>query len=138
MSIFVDTSGLYAVLDADDSNHQRAQEQWINLLGSGEQLVSTNYVLVETTALVQRRLGLDAVRSLHQGIVPVLTINWVDAVQHAGAMGNLLASANRQVSLVDWISFDPMRRLTIRTAFALDQDFRTQGFETVPSNNDSP
>ncbi len=137
MSIFVDTSGLFAVLDADDSNHSRAKEEWSHLLATQEQLVSTNYVLVETFALVQRRLGMEAVKSLQEDIVSILNTNWIDAWQHAAAVSELLATGNRQISLVDWVSFGAMKRLQITRAFAFDEDFRAQGFETVPPRAES-
>ncbi len=137
MSIFVDTSGLYAVLDADDSNHTRAKEAWSHLLETQEQLVSTNYMLVETFALVQRRLGMEAVKFLHEDIVPVLNIGWNDATRHEAAVNELLATFNRQISLVDWVSFGAMQRLQITRAFAFDEDFHEQGFETVPPDTTS-
>ena len=62
MSVFVDTSALYAVLDADDGKHSPACAEWQRLLLNSS-LVTTNYVLVETTALLQHRLGVEAVRN---------------------------------------------------------------------------
>jgi uncharacterized protein len=47
MSIFVETSALFAILDADDLNHSQAKELWSRLLAREEALVSTNNVLVE-------------------------------------------------------------------------------------------
>jgi uncharacterized protein len=54
--IFVDTSALYAVLDRDDQNHPLAKSAWSSLLQADDTLIVTNYVVVETTALVQHRL----------------------------------------------------------------------------------
>jgi predicted nucleic acid-binding protein len=133
MSVLVDTSALFAILDADDLNHAAAKDAWADLLASGEVLVSTNYILVETFALVQRRLGMDAVKTLQQDIVPVLRIEWIDAAQHSSAISRLIAASQRQLSLVDWVSFVTMQRLEIKTAFAFDSDFHTQGFECVPA-----
>ncbi len=45
MSVFVDTSALLAVLDADDQFHTRAHTVWTDLIGRAEDLISTNYVL---------------------------------------------------------------------------------------------
>ena len=55
MTVFVDTSAFYAVLDRDDANHAAAEEAWRALLGEPATLLTTNYVLVETAALLQRR-----------------------------------------------------------------------------------
>jgi len=60
--IFVDTSAFYALLDRDDRNHQKAKKKWAEILEATPALVTSNYVLVETLALLQSRLGLEAVR----------------------------------------------------------------------------
>ena len=52
MSVFLDTSVLFAVLDADDSYHAPADNVWTELIAGTEDLVSTDYVLVETFALI--------------------------------------------------------------------------------------
>ena len=40
MSIFVDTSGLYAVFDRDDANHSKARVAWEEWLRQDEPLVT--------------------------------------------------------------------------------------------------
>ncbi|MFQ5796560.1 MAG: type II toxin-antitoxin system VapC family toxin [Candidatus Bipolaricaulia bacterium] len=92
-------------------------------------LLTHSYVLVETFALVQRRLGLEAVRALHHDLIPVLDVVWVDGDLHQMAAEALLASGSRSVSLVDRVSFALMRRQDIRTAFVFDDDFTREGFE---------
>ena len=77
MTVYVDTSAIYAVMDADDSQHEVAKNTWANLLESGDGLVCNSYVLLETYALVQHRLGIEAVRVLHDEILPVITVDWV-------------------------------------------------------------
>jgi predicted nucleic acid-binding protein len=132
MNVFVDTSALLAVLDADDQNHAAAKMSWESLISSGTDLVCTNYVLVETFALVQNRLGMEAVRTLQEDIVPLLQIEWIDAQSHNHGVAALLTAARRQLSLVDCASFDAMRRLGITTAFAFDRHFAEQGFSHTP------
>ncbi len=42
MSIFIDTSGLIAVMDRDEANHPAAAEVWRHILTSTEALITTN------------------------------------------------------------------------------------------------
>ena len=95
-------------------------------------LVCSNYVLVETLALVQHRLGIPAVRTFQEDIMPVLNVEWVDEAVHHVGTASVLAAARRGLSLVDCVSFEIMRRLGIKTAFAFGHHFEEQGFECLP------
>ncbi len=130
--IFVDTSALLALLDRDDEFHARAATV-IRSLGADDALLTHEYVLVETTSLAQRRLGLQAVRSFVDDLLPLLEIAWVDEPLHAEAREAMLAAGRRTVSLVDWVSFLVMRRHGVRRAFTFDQDFALEGFEVLPA-----
>lgn len=132
MSVFVDTSALLAVLDADDTNHRNAREAWKELISRDELLVCTNYVLVETFALVQHRLGMKAVRTFQDDIFPVLIVEWVDESTHRAGVTGVLTALRKNLSLVDCVSFDVMRRLGIKSAFVFDPHFKEQGFDCIP------
>lgn len=132
MTTFADTSALYAVLDADDEFHNRARNGWSSLLSEDVPVVTTNYVLVETFALVQARLGMEAVRGLSDDLLPAVRTVWVTEEDHRGAVQALLAAGRRGLSLVDCASFLVMRRLGLRSAFTFDGDFEDQGFEPIP------
>lgn len=131
--IFVDTSALYAYLDAGDEHHAGARATLAGLLDARADLVSSSYVAVETSALVQRRLGAAAVRVLHEDVLPTVRISWIDEATHRAATAALLASPGRGVSLVDHVSFVLMRELGVTRAFAFDADFESQGFELIPA-----
>lgn len=130
MTVFVDTSALFALLDRDDQMHDAAALSFPRLLDTGS-LLTHNYVVVETTALAQRRLGLGAVRALTTALLPAMSVTWVTPDLHAAATAALLAAGGRRASLVDWVSFEVMRQQGISTAFAFDADFAAQGFSTV-------
>jgi predicted nucleic acid-binding protein len=136
-ALFVDTSALYAVLDADDGNHARARGVWMDSLSDGTRLITSNYVLVETTALLQDRIGLDAVRVLTETVIPVLEVRWFGQDEHQAAMLAVLSANRRGLSLVDCSSFELMRHLGLRTAFAFDPHFAEQGFELTPIPSES-
>ena len=130
--VFVDTSALYAALDATDANGPTATPIWARLLNDVEvgaiELLTHSSVIVESVALVQRRLGMAATRVLLDEFVRSMTVVWVDAELHARATTALLAANRGDVSLVDWTSFEVMRERTMDVAFAFDDDFATQGF----------
>lgn len=132
MSIFVDTSALLAVIDADDKFHMQAKKAWSDIVAKGESLVIHNYILIETFALVQHRLGIEAVSVLQNDAVPLLKIEWVKEPGHLPGITAFIAANRRKLSLVDCISFIIMRKLGIKEAFTLDKHFKEQGFNCIP------
>jgi predicted nucleic acid-binding protein len=130
VSVFVDTSALLAVLHAGDESHATAARTFRSLLDAREGLVTTNYVLVETTALLQHRYGLDAVRRFQNDVIPIMDVVWVDAELHREGAAAVLTAGRRELSLVDCTSFACMRGRGITRAFHFDRHFRTQGFST--------
>ncbi|GKT09315.1 type II toxin-antitoxin system VapC family toxin [Desulforhabdus sp. TSK] len=132
MRIFIDTSAFYALLDRDDANHPRARVAWTSMLEGTNSFFTSNYVLVESHALLQHRLGIDAVRGYHEDIVPLIHIEFVAPEVHRSGMGALLSASRRNLSFVDCVSFEVMRSLGIKTVFAFDPHFEEQGFTLIP------
>jgi predicted nucleic acid-binding protein len=130
--IFVDTSAFYALLDGDDAEHPRGLKLWERESPGEESLVTTNYVVLESMALLQSRLGMPAVRAFHDAVLPLVRMEWIAEEIHAQAVRAFIATDRRGLSLVDLSSFETMRRLGIRSAFTFDRHFRRHGFEIVP------
>lgn len=131
--VFLDTSALYAVFDGDDAAHPVAARAWEDLLRSEAPLHTGSYVLVELTALLQRRLGVAAVDALTTYVLPWVNVTWSDESLHALAVAGLLAAQSRDLSLVDCAGFALMRRLGIRRVFTVDRHFAEQGFVPAPA-----
>lgn len=129
MTVFVDTSALFSLLDAEDAGHGVAFPAWSGGIDDCAGFVTTNYVLVETISLVQRRLGIDAVRILIDEMLPMVDTLWVTDADHTTGLSLLLTAGRRQLSLVDCVSFTVMRRLGIREYLGLDPHFDEQGFK---------
>lgn len=132
MTVFVDTSAFFALLDRDDANHAKAKKAWVDLLGSDRTLLTSNYVIVESSALIQHRLGAEALRGFHEDVLPLINIEWIGEATHRSGMSALLAASKRKLSLVDCVSFEVMREAGVRKAFAFDPHFREQGFLGLP------
>lgn len=130
-AVFADTSGLLALLNTTDDNHARAERAFGNLRVRQVSLVSTSYVLVETYALVGRRLGLDAVRSFRADFAPLIDVVWVDEKLHNAGLDMLLDRRKRLLSLVDAVSFIVMRQRSMAEALAVDPHFEQEGFALV-------
>ncbi len=131
MTVFADTSALYALLDRDDDGHTRAADAFTGLIDR-ERLVTHNYVLVETEALLRRRMGGRVSERFRGDVVPAMAVEWIDERLHRQAEGNL-ARGRGQPSLVDLVSFEMMSEQGIEQAFALDHHFVKAGFDVVPA-----
>jgi len=129
--IFLDTSAIYALADRSDPNHSRAIDRFEVLLDAADETFLThNYVLLESLALMQHRLGVSAALKLAKSSSR-FEIVWVDRKLHDEACRRLSRSPRRRVSLVDHVSFLVMKSRGIETAFAFDPDFEEEGFRLL-------
>ena len=135
MNVFVDTSGFFALLVQNDYMHIRAKENFSYFAEQNAQLVTSSFVLVETIALLQRRIGLAPVHDFNAKILPLLDVIWVNDKWYTRAMQRLFAQNNRNVSLVDCLSFEIMDSLEIKYAFAFDRHFEENGFTIAAFHN---
>lgn len=129
MKVFIDTSALYALLDEDDANHTRAARAFGELRGA--ELTTHAYIVVETLALVARRLGWPAVIQLLDGLLGVVAVVAVEQRTHDDALAAFRQAGSSKVSFVDRTSFAFLRANRIDDVFAFDADFETAGFQLV-------
>ena len=135
--IFADTSAFIALLNGDDRYHSAATDTWLRLTQEPGELMTTNYVVLETISLLQRRIGLNAVRDFLSSLLPLLQVDYVDAPLHEAAINFMLAQDRRHLSLVDSVSFIFMRRMGMTHVFGYDGDFVRFGFEaTIEKQSD--
>ncbi|HEX9644845.1 MAG TPA: PIN domain-containing protein [Acidimicrobiia bacterium] len=120
MSLFVDTSAWYALLDRSDRSHERITA----ILGGAGELVLTDHVLVETHRLAAHRLG-GAVADRFWTAVNdgQATLEPVGLADLGGALAIRIGWPDQAFSLVDCTSFVVMQRLRITAVVTLDDDF---------------
>jgi predicted nucleic acid-binding protein len=133
MTVFVDTSAFYAASVSNDIRHAEAARTWQRFVDERADLVTSNYVVVETCSLLQSRVGLDAVHSYIDVILPPVRVLWVDATTHVAGLKTLFRLSRRLVGLVDCVSFDLMKQSEIKDVFAFDPHFAEQGFKVMPT-----
>jgi predicted nucleic acid-binding protein len=120
VSLFVDTSAWYAAADAGDRSNTRAQE----ILSSGEPLVTSDHILVETWTLLRHRIHEGAARAFWEGLRGgVASIECVGEADLQVAWGLGEEFPDQDFSFVDRTSFAIMLRLGIHRAVSFDDDF---------------
>jgi len=129
MTVFVDATALFALLDEDDANHSAAADAFSGLAGT--ELITHPFVVAEAAALVALHLPWAATQQLLYGLLPVIDVKPIESALFEGALDTYKKSTSPTTSLVDRASFALMRSLGIRRAFAFDRDFEREGFELV-------
>lgn len=127
--IFVDTSAFFALSYIEDPNHKFAQGILERLLGGQEELVTTNYILTECFALIQRRFGFETVRAFYRDVYKLCRVLWVSQSQHERSAKAFIQQASPRYSFVDCVSFEMMKANGVRRFFAFDDDFQKAGFQ---------
>jgi uncharacterized protein len=131
--VFVDTSGLYALVDKKDAYHPAARTVVERVLRGGRRLVATDYVLAEAVNLVNARAGSRvAVRVLDlieqsAGI----RIEWIGTSRFDLTKAFVRKHADHEYSFTDCTSFVVMRELKLSQALTTDKHFSQAGFEAL-------
>jgi len=120
MSLFVDTSIWYSASDSSDRSNARSTA----ILKSGETLVTSDHVLIETLTLLHHKLARKAAErfweGLRSGIAAIETVTLAD-LEIAWDIG--VSWRDQDFSIVDRTSFAVMRRLGIDRVASLDAHF---------------
>ncbi len=132
--IFVDTSAFYSLLDRSDALHDEATRYLKRCAQKGFRLVTSNFVLAESHALVLTRLGPSHGRQFLQSVLQGrVAVERVSEIDEERARGILSRHLDKTYTYTDSTSFTLMERLGIRQAFTFDRHFSQYGFTTVPA-----
>ena len=126
--ILVDTSAVYAMSDSQDENHSRSVQLFEELISTDQELLVHSYIVVESAALLQSRLGLPATLNFLRNLSD-FRVHWVRVSDHERAVSVLADESRRGLSLVDCMSFVVMARYGVQEALAFDSDFKRGGFD---------
>lgn len=124
MSLFVDSSMWYAAADIGDRSNDRAREA----LASGEPLITSDHVLIESWLLLRRRLGRSAAHAYWDGVQRVAAVESVGPADLQAARTIRDRYADQDFSVVDLTSFAVMHRLGLERVATFDSDFAVYRF----------
>jgi predicted nucleic acid-binding protein len=133
-ALFLDTSFILALEDADDQYHREAAACWHTFHSHPQPLVTTAYVFDEAMTLIRKRL--DHARAMvvakRLRTSPLVTLVHVDQADFEASLTWFERYHDKDFSFTDCVSFAVMKRLNIKTALTFDQHFVQAGFERKP------
>jgi predicted nucleic acid-binding protein len=133
-SVFVDSSGFFALLVQEDQFHEHAHTLFQRANTERWRLVTTNVVVIEAYALflIRSQGGRrDAIRFLDMIAADKYRIERIRKADEEHAIALVHAHEDKTYSLCDALSFLVMERLHIREAIAFDRHFRSYGRFTI-------
>ncbi|MDN5850386.1 MAG: PIN domain-containing protein [Nitrococcus sp.] len=131
--VFVDTSGLYALVEKNDAHHARARSTVEKLLHAGHKLVLTDYIVDETTTLANARGG----KRVAMRVLDLLEksagirIEWIGSSRFEQTKTFFRKYADHGYSFTDCSSFVVMQELELTQALTTDKHFPEAGFEAL-------
>jgi len=97
-------------------------------------LVTSSFIFDETVTLCRYRYGHAIASRLGEALLTpgVVDLARVTEADERAAWAFFLERPDKSYSFTDCTSFVVMRRLNLRKVVSLDDDFRHEGFETLP------
>lgn len=97
-------------------------------------LATSNFILDETISLCLYRMGHDTARRVGAVLVDSDTVDLIRVTPYdeQAARELFCRRTDQRYSFTDCTSFELMRRLRLPTILALDEGFRTEGFDVTP------
>jgi predicted nucleic acid-binding protein len=131
-TVFIDSSAYFALTDHRSIDHRSAQTILRRFADAGRRLVTTNFIVAETHALILNRL--------HRGAA-LGFLEWLDrsgtvfvrvrTADERRAREIIETYEDKDFSFTDGTSFAVMERLRIGQAFSFDRHFLQYGFLVV-------
>lgn len=129
-SVFIDTSGLIALVNTDDQWHNKAEVVWAELTRTNVRMYLTSLVLIELadglSRVHHRNLAVQMVDGLQSS--PRVEIIHVDERLESLGWTMFRDRTDKNWGMTDCISFALMRDRGIQNVFTADHHFEQAGF----------
>jgi predicted nucleic acid-binding protein len=133
MNEFIDTSAIFALVDDSADIHVAAMDHLQSI--SDGRLVTHVAVVIESTALLDRRFGPAATTQFLSQLLPTIAVFHGTELTYERALATYrIGTGRRRPSLTDCFAFETMRELHLDAAFTFDDHFARAGFTVVPGD----
>ena len=131
MKIFIDTCAFIALIDSDDDFHGLAFDLFSKASKDNVDFLTSNYIMLETIFLLQKTIGLSAVKDFKKLMLPIVRIIWIDEKIHRESLNNLIAAEKKKISLTDYSSFYILDNYNIDKVFTFDNHFKEKNYKIL-------
>ncbi len=134
-SLFLDTSFIIALEDADDQNHHPAVAYWKSFKRNPRKIVITSYIFDETVTFLKRRISHEKAAEVGKLMLSSPTVELIHISEEHFDKGwrQFLKYRDKGFSFTDCISFLVMEENGIKKALTFDEHFRQMGINIEPS-----
>lgn len=132
-TLFLDTSFIIALEDADDQNHDKAILYWKKFKKEPHRLITTTYIFDETITLLKRRLGFVKASDVGAMLLGSSLMEIVHISQEDFYKGweMFLKHKDKGYSFTDCVSFFVMEKMHVKEALTFDVHFRQIGYKIL-------
>lgn len=133
MSVFVDASAFYALINKNDIFHNEALLITGILSKNNELLITSNYTLAETYTVLRSKMGFNtALKFVSEIKKDLIRIIWVDEIIHNRGLEIFLEKKEpKDLSFFDCVDFALIENTGIEKAFSFDRHFKTLGIPVI-------
>jgi len=134
-SLFIDTSGFFALLVREDAAHERAAEFLRGWQSTGKYAFTSDYVVDETATLLKVRGEGHLLSRFFDSIIhsQALALAFVDEHRFYQSRDFLLKHLDHEFSFTDCTSFVLMKERGATEALTKNRHFREAGFQALLS-----
>lgn len=132
-SLFLDTNGWLALLNASEELHTEAMNSWLERIDAGHQIVLTEWIIAETGNGLARSKSKGYFLSVVQEMLeaPRVEVVAIDRDLLNRVLLRFVRYSDKSWGLVDCASFVVMEERGISEAFTSDLHFEQAGFKRL-------